>query len=112
MKIALWIIAVVETIRMVEQSIQLRLIAKDSGARDNVYAEFVKSLKKDDKEFVRDLLEEFDRQTDVEVTRNALRTDCNGCKFVGWYDTEFPCVNCVRKNKDYYTAEQTEREGE
>lgn len=51
-------------------------------------------------------------QTDVEVTRNALRTDCNGCKFVGWYDTEFPCVNCTRKNKDYYTAEQTEREGE
>ena len=48
-------------------------------------------------------------QTDSEVTRNSLRTDCTGCKFVGWYDTEFPCVNCIRKNKDYYTAEQTER---
>ena len=34
------------------------------------------------------------------------QTDCNGCKFVGWYDTEFPCANCIRKTKDYYTAEQ------
>ena len=66
MKVALWIIAIVETIRMIEQTMQLRLIAKDTGARDNAYAEFVKSLKKDDKEFVRDLLEEFDRQTERE----------------------------------------------
>lgn len=64
MKVALWIIAMVETIRMIEQTMQLRLIAKDTGARDTAYAEFVKSLKKDDKEFVRDLLEEFDRQTE------------------------------------------------
>ena len=48
-------------------------------------------------------------QPDEEITRNSLRTDCNGCKFVGWYDTEFPCVNCIRKNKDYYDAEQPER---
>lgn len=63
MTIALWIIAVVETIRMIEQSLQLRLIAKDSGARDNVYAEFIKSLKMNDREFVRSMLEEFE-QTD------------------------------------------------
>ena len=60
---ALWIIAIVETIRMIEQSIQLRLIAKDSGARDNAYAEFIKSLKMSDREFVRRMLEEFE-QTD------------------------------------------------
>ena len=36
------------------------------------------------------------------------QTDCNGCKFVGWYDTDFPCVNCIRKNKDYYSPEQTD----
>ena len=65
MKIALWIIAVVETIRMIEQSIQLRLIAKDSGARDNAYAEFIKSLKMTDREFVHRMLEEFE-QTDRE----------------------------------------------
>ena len=64
MKAALWIIAIVETIRMIEQTVQLRLIARDTGARDNAYAEFVKSLKKDDKEFVRDLLEEFDKRAE------------------------------------------------
>ena len=61
MAVALWIIAVVETIRMIEQSIQLRLIAKDSGARDNAYAEFVKSLKMTDREFVHRMLEEFEQ---------------------------------------------------
>lgn len=105
MKIAIWVIAVCEVARVLQNMAQLRMVHHDTGARDNAYAEFVKSLKNDDKEFVRELLEEFDRQTDAGVTRNALRTDCNGCKFVGWYDTEFPCVNCVRKNKDYYTSE-------
>ena len=61
MTIALWIIAVVETIRMIEQSIQLRLIAKDTGARDNAYAEFIKSLKMTDREFVHRMLEEFEQ---------------------------------------------------
>ena len=61
MTIALWIIAVVEAIRIIEQSIQLRLIAKDSGARDNAYAEFIKSLKISDQEFVRRMLEEFEQ---------------------------------------------------
>lgn len=61
MTTALWIIAVVETIRMIEQSLQLRLIAKDTGARDNAYAEFIKSLKIDDREFVRNMLEEFEQ---------------------------------------------------
>lgn len=61
MTAALWIIAVVETIRMIEQSIQLRLIAKDTGARDNAYAELIKSLKMSDREFVRRMLEEFEQ---------------------------------------------------
>lgn len=44
-------------------------------------------------------------QTNSKITRNSLRSDCTGCRFIGWYDTEFPCVNCVRKNKDYYDSE-------
>ena len=40
----------------------------------------------------------------LEVIADTPQTDCTGCKFVGWYDTDFPCVNCVRKNKDYYTG--------
>lgn len=47
-------------------------------------------------------------QTDAEIPKNALRSDCTGCRFVGTYDTEFPCANCIRKNKDYYTSEQTD----
>ena len=47
--------------------------------------------------------------TDAEIPKNALRSDCTGCRFVGTYDTVFPCANCVRKNKDYYDSEQTER---
>lgn len=46
-------------------------------------------------------------QTDI--SKSTLRTDCTGCRFVGSYDTEFPCANCVRKNKDYYDTPQTER---
>ena len=61
MIIALWIIAIVETIRMIEQTMQLRLIARDTGARENAYAEFIKSLKVSDREFVRRMLEEFEQ---------------------------------------------------
>lgn len=48
--------------------------------------------------------------TVIELAEQAdtPQTDCNGCKFVGWYDTDFPCVNCIRKNKDYYSPEQTD----
>lgn len=42
--------------------------------------------------------------------RKTEPQDCNGCKFVGTYETEFPCANCSRKSKDYYAKiEQTER---
>lgn len=57
MTIALWIIAVVETIRMVEQSLQLRLIAKDTKDRGGVYEEFVKTLRATDEEIVDSVLE-------------------------------------------------------
>ena len=43
--------------------------------------------------------------TDAKIPKNALRSDCTGCRFVGTYDTEFPYANCVRKNKDYYDPE-------
>lgn len=62
MTIAVWIIAVVEIIRAVQNHIQLSAIRHDTSARDNAYAEFVKSLKQSDREFVRQLLEEFDRE--------------------------------------------------
>lgn len=61
---ALWIIAVCEVIRAVQNMMQLAMIRKDSGARDNAYEEFVKSLKQTDKEFVKRMLEEFEEYED------------------------------------------------
>lgn len=31
---------------------------------------------------------------------------CDGCRFVGTYDTDFPCCSCVRREKDYYAPER------
>ena len=62
MIIAIWIIAICEIVRAVQNLMQLRMLRKDAGSRDNAYAEFIKSLKRTDREFVKGLLEEFDRQ--------------------------------------------------
>ena len=51
------------------------------------------------------LKEYFMLSAQPDATRN---NDCNGCKYVGHYDTYFPCSNCTRKNKDYYKAERRE----
>lgn len=67
MTVAVWIIAIVEVIRALQNAWQISMIKHDTGARDNAYAEFVKSLKSDDKEFVRQLLEEFEKENNHEV---------------------------------------------
>ena len=61
MTIALWIIAICEVIRALQNWIQIAMIKHDTGAMDNAYAEFVKSLKDDDREFVRKMLDEFEK---------------------------------------------------
>lgn len=62
MEIAIWIIAACEVIRMVQNTVQLRSLLQDKDARDNAYAEFVKSLKESDREYVKRLLEEFEEE--------------------------------------------------
>lgn len=64
MKTALWIIAVCEVIRVAQNMVQIRTIKHDAKGRDNAYAEFVKSLKQSDREFVRGMLDEFEKQED------------------------------------------------
>ena len=61
---ALWIIAVCEVTRAIQTMIQIMIIRHDTGARDNAYAEFVKSLKRTDREFVRQMLEEFESEVE------------------------------------------------
>lgn len=61
MIVALWIIAICEVIRITQNMVQIMAIRHDTEARDNAYAEFVKSLNQTDKEFVKRMLEEFER---------------------------------------------------
>lgn len=62
MIVALWVIAICEVIRALQNIFQIMMLKKDNSARDNAYAEFVKSLKVDDKQFVKNLLREFERE--------------------------------------------------
>lgn len=64
MEIAIWIIAVCEVIRMIQNMIQISSIKRDTAARDNAYSEFVKSLKYSDREFVKRMLKEFEEEQD------------------------------------------------
>lgn len=61
MIIALWIIAICEVIRAAQNMVQIMTIRHDTKNRDNAYAEFVMSLKQTDREFVRKVLQEFER---------------------------------------------------
>jgi hypothetical protein len=61
-KAALWIIALCEVVRAFQNAVQIRAIKRDTGARDNAYAEFVKSLKMNDRQFVERMLKEFEKQ--------------------------------------------------
>lgn len=64
MTIAIWIIAVCEVVRAIQNFVQIRSIQHDTSARDNAYAEFVKSLKMNDREFVLRMLQEFEEEND------------------------------------------------
>lgn len=64
MNIAIWIIAIVEVIRMIQNFVQIRQIKK---ANDNSHVkratdEFIKSLKRTDKEFVEEMLAKIARE--------------------------------------------------
>jgi len=61
MIVALWIIAVCEIIRAVQNMLQISMMKHNSAKSDNAYAEFIKSLKDDDKEFVKKMLTEFQK---------------------------------------------------
>ena len=66
MRIAIWIIAICEVIRVLQYAIQLFAIMRDASARDNAYQEFVKSLKSTDKEYVEKMLREFEENDKAE----------------------------------------------
>lgn len=61
MIIPLWIIAIIEVVRATQNFVQIASIRKDAKARDNAYAEFIDSLKLTDREWVRRMLEEYEK---------------------------------------------------
>ena len=63
--IAICIIALCEIARALQNMMQLKMYKHDTTNRDNAYAEFVKSLKTTDKEFVERLLMEFKNNGDT-----------------------------------------------
>ena len=60
MTIALWVIAICTVIRVVQNTMQLKVIYDERGDRNNAYKEFVDSLHYTDKEFVERMLREFE----------------------------------------------------
>lgn len=59
--IPIWIIAICEVVRLFQNMTQLKMLSNDTSKRDNAYQEFINSLKYTDKEFVKRMLEEFDK---------------------------------------------------
>ena len=66
MKVAIWIIAICEVVRAMQSFAYNSMIRHDTEARDNAYAEFVKSLKETDRDFVKRLLQEVEAQEEKE----------------------------------------------
>lgn len=60
MKVAVWIIAICEVARMVQNAIQLHSLMIEAKDRKWDYQEFVDSLKDTDREFVKKMLEEIE----------------------------------------------------
>ena len=63
MEIAIWIIAICEVVRAAQNMMQIVMVRHDSKNRDNAYAEFVRSLKDSDRDFVHKLLREYEDDT-------------------------------------------------
>lgn len=66
MTIAIWLIAMCEIIRLIQNSMQLRHLWKSEKMSANAYEEFISHLKQSDKEFIREMLEQFEKEQTAE----------------------------------------------
>ena len=60
MTTAIWLIAICEVVRLIQNMMQLIHLWKSEKMSFNAYDEFIKHLKQSDKEFVREMLEKFE----------------------------------------------------
>ena len=59
---AIWIIAICEVIRAMQNMMQLMIARRQTMLNVRATDEFIQSLKKSDREFVREMLEAYERQ--------------------------------------------------
>ena len=64
--IAIWLIAICEVVRLIQNSMQLMHLWKSEKMSNNAYEEFIRHLKQSDKEFVREMLEQFEKEHSME----------------------------------------------
>jgi len=75
MKIALWIIAICSLIRIIQNGIQLSMLLGEREFRKSLNNEFIDSLRKDNKEWVEDLLKDFLNEK-YEEDKRQMESDC------------------------------------
>jgi len=59
---AIWVIAICEVIRAMQNMMQLMMARRQTMLNVRATDEFIQSLKKSDREFVREMLEAYERQ--------------------------------------------------
>lgn len=59
---AIWVIAICEVIRAMQNMMQLMMARRQTRLNVRATDEFIQSLKKSDREFVREMLEAYERQ--------------------------------------------------
>ena len=60
--IAIWLIVIIEAVRAAQNCMQLMMARRQTRLNVRATDEFIQSLKKSDREFVREMLEAYDRQ--------------------------------------------------
>ena len=56
MRISLWVIAICEVIRLIQNGIQLMKVNKEEDMRANAYKEYIKSLHQSDADYLRGIV--------------------------------------------------------
>lgn len=62
MTIAIWLIVIIEAVRAAQNCMQLMMARRQTMLNVRATDEFIQSLKNSDSEFVREMLEAYDRQ--------------------------------------------------
>lgn len=95
MTIAIWLIVLIEAVRTIQNAMQLGMARQRTKSSERATDEFIKSLNKSDREFVKDMLEAFERnESDVvpikEVKCNEFKIDDpKGFVADEWYRINF-----------------------